>query len=126
MVLLLGGAGLVLADGGNPVLKRLAAAVLRQELEEAPRSSQCILRASESLHALGYRRKSRRAPTASTASFTGTDAARWLKTGTDSGCATAGRRSRQASCGSWRRKHPSASAPTWPCVPSCRMRSFPP
>jgi bacillithiol synthase len=54
MVRLLGGAGLVLADGGDPVLKRLAAAVLRQELEEAPRSSQCILRASESLRALGY------------------------------------------------------------------------
>ncbi len=54
MVHLLGTDGMVLADGADPALKRLAAGVLRQELEEAPRSSQCILAVSESLRALGY------------------------------------------------------------------------
>jgi bacillithiol biosynthesis cysteine-adding enzyme BshC len=54
MVHLLGGSGLVLADGADPALKRLAARILRQEVDEAPRSSQCVLAASESLRALGY------------------------------------------------------------------------
>jgi bacillithiol biosynthesis cysteine-adding enzyme BshC len=51
---LLGESGLVLADGADPRLKRLAADVFRQELEEAPRSARCILEVSESLRALGY------------------------------------------------------------------------
>lgn len=54
MVHLLGGWGLVLVDGADPGLKRLAAGILQRELDEAPRSSQCILVASESLRALGY------------------------------------------------------------------------
>jgi bacillithiol biosynthesis cysteine-adding enzyme BshC len=54
MVHLLGPSGLVLADGADPALKRLAAHILRQEMEEAPRSSRCVLTASESLRALGY------------------------------------------------------------------------
>lgn len=54
MTHLLGQSGLVLADSADPALKRLAAHVLQQEVEEAPRSSQCILTASESLRALGY------------------------------------------------------------------------
>ena len=54
MVHLLGASGLVLADGADPALKRLAARILRQETEEAPRSSQGVLMASESLRALGY------------------------------------------------------------------------
>ena len=54
MVHLLGGSGLVLADGADPALKRLAARILLQEVDEAPRSSQCVLAVSESLRALGY------------------------------------------------------------------------
>ncbi len=54
MVHLLGESGLVLADGGDPALKRLAAPIFRQEIEEAPRSSQAILGASQALRALGY------------------------------------------------------------------------
>ncbi len=54
MVHLLGESGLVLADGADPALKRLAARILRQEVDEAPRSSQCVLATSESLRALGY------------------------------------------------------------------------
>jgi len=54
MTHLLGGFGLVLADGADPALKRLATHILDQEIEEAPRSSQCILAASESLRASGY------------------------------------------------------------------------
>jgi bacillithiol biosynthesis cysteine-adding enzyme BshC len=54
MVHLLGASGLVLADCADPSLKRLAAHILRQEVEEAPRSSRCVLTASDSLRALGY------------------------------------------------------------------------
>jgi len=54
MVHLLGDSGLVLVDAADPALKRLGAGILRQEVEEAPRSSQCILAASESLRAQGY------------------------------------------------------------------------
>lgn len=54
MMHLLGGFGLVLADGADPALKRLATPILHQEIEEAPRSSQCVLAASESLRASGY------------------------------------------------------------------------
>ncbi len=54
MVRLLGGSGLVLADGADPALKRLAARILLQEVDEAPRSSQAVLSASASLRALGY------------------------------------------------------------------------
>ena len=54
MMRLLGEFGLVLTDGGDPALKRLATHILDQELKEAPRSSQCILEASESLRATGY------------------------------------------------------------------------
>jgi len=51
---LLGGYGLVLVDGADPALKPPAAAVFHQELAEAPRSSQAILRASQALRAAGY------------------------------------------------------------------------
>lgn len=54
MVHLLGEYGLVLVDGADPGLKRLAAGILQRELDEAPRSSRAILEASESLRALGY------------------------------------------------------------------------
>mgnify|MGYP001132242413 CR=1 FL=1 len=54
MMHLLGGFGLVLADGADPALKRLATRILDQELQEAPRSSRCILAASDSLRTLGY------------------------------------------------------------------------
>jgi len=54
MVHLLGESGLVLADGADPALKRLAARILRQEMDEAPRSSQCVLATREPLRALGY------------------------------------------------------------------------
>jgi len=54
MVHLLGDSGLVLVDGADPALKRLAGHILRREVEEAPRSSRCILAVSESLRALGY------------------------------------------------------------------------
>jgi len=54
MVQLLGESGLVLADGADPALKRLAAPIFRQEIEEAPRSSEGILAATRALRALGY------------------------------------------------------------------------
>ncbi len=54
MVWLLGGDGLVLVDAADPRLKRLAAEILRRELEEAPCSSQHILATSQSLRFLGY------------------------------------------------------------------------
>jgi bacillithiol biosynthesis cysteine-adding enzyme BshC len=54
MVSLLGDHGLVLVDPADPGLKRLAAGILRRELEEAPGSSQRILEATQSLRALGY------------------------------------------------------------------------
>ncbi|MFI5340109.1 MAG: bacillithiol biosynthesis cysteine-adding enzyme BshC [Candidatus Methylomirabilales bacterium] len=54
MVHLLGESGLVLADGADPALKRLAARILRQEVDEAPRSSQSVLATSDSLRAQGY------------------------------------------------------------------------
>jgi bacillithiol biosynthesis cysteine-adding enzyme BshC len=54
MVHLLGGSGLVLADGADPCLKRLAGRILLQEVEEAPRSSQAVLSSSASLRSLGY------------------------------------------------------------------------
>ncbi len=54
MVWLLGGDGLVLVDAADPRLKRLAASILRRELQEAPRSSQHILATSQSLRSLGY------------------------------------------------------------------------
>jgi bacillithiol biosynthesis cysteine-adding enzyme BshC len=54
MLGLLGRFGLVLVDGADPVLKRLAAPVFQQEAAEAPRSSQRILEASQALRALGY------------------------------------------------------------------------
>ncbi len=54
MVYLLGESDLVLADGADPALKQLAARILRQEVAEAPRSSQAVLSASASLRALGY------------------------------------------------------------------------
>ncbi|MBI3086798.1 MAG: bacillithiol biosynthesis cysteine-adding enzyme BshC [candidate division NC10 bacterium] len=54
MVHLLGGCGLVLLDGADPGLKRLAAGILQRELDEAPRSSRAILEVSQSLRALGY------------------------------------------------------------------------
>ncbi len=54
MVHLLGTTGLVLVDAADPGLKRLAADLLRREVDEAPRSSRCILGASESLRSLGY------------------------------------------------------------------------
>jgi len=54
MVHLLGESGLVLADGADPALKRLAARILRQEVDEAPRSSQSILATSDALRAQGY------------------------------------------------------------------------
>lgn len=54
MVHLLGESGLVLADGADPALKRLASRIIRQEVDEAPRSSRIILAASEPLRALGY------------------------------------------------------------------------
>jgi bacillithiol biosynthesis cysteine-adding enzyme BshC len=54
MTHLVGGTGLVLVDGADPRLKRLAAAIIQRELEEAPRSSQEILAVSQSLRALGY------------------------------------------------------------------------
>ncbi|MFB3818466.1 MAG: bacillithiol biosynthesis cysteine-adding enzyme BshC [Candidatus Methylomirabilales bacterium] len=54
MLGLLGRFGLVLVDGADPALKRLAAPVFQQEAAEAPRSSQRILEASRALRALGY------------------------------------------------------------------------
>jgi len=54
MVHLVGETGLVLVDASDPALKRLAGHILEQELEEAPRSAQSILGASEALHASGY------------------------------------------------------------------------
>lgn len=54
MVHLLGACGLVLVDGADPGLKRLAAGILQRELDEAPRSSRLILEASQSLRSLGY------------------------------------------------------------------------
>ena len=54
MLHLLGESGLVLTDSADPRLKRLAAPIFRQELEEAPRSSQQILIVSETLRGLGY------------------------------------------------------------------------
>lgn len=54
MTHLLGETGLVLVDGADPNLKRLAAGVVRRELEEAPRTSGAILDVSQSLRAAGY------------------------------------------------------------------------
>ena len=54
MTRLLGETGLVLVDGADPNLKRLAAGVFRRELEEAPRTSAAILDVSQSLRAAGY------------------------------------------------------------------------
>ena len=54
MTHLLGETGLVLVDGADPNLKRLAAGVFRRELEEAPRTSGAILDVSQSLRAAGY------------------------------------------------------------------------
>jgi len=54
MVHLLGETGLVLVDGADPRMKRLAADLFRRELDEAPRTSRAILEASQSLRALGY------------------------------------------------------------------------
>ncbi len=54
MVFLLGDCGLVLVDAADPRLKRLAAPILRREVEEAPRSSQEILAQTDRLRALGY------------------------------------------------------------------------
>ncbi|HSC70102.1 MAG TPA: bacillithiol biosynthesis cysteine-adding enzyme BshC, partial [Candidatus Methylomirabilis sp.] len=54
MLHLLGERGLVLVDGADARLKRLAADVFRRELDEAPRSARSILVASESLRGLGY------------------------------------------------------------------------
>lgn len=54
MTHLLGETGLVLVDGADPGLKRLAAGVFRRELEEAPRTSAAILDVSQSLRASGY------------------------------------------------------------------------
>ena len=54
MVRLLGDTGLVFVDAADPGLKRLAADILRREVDESPRSSRCILGASESLRSLGY------------------------------------------------------------------------
>jgi bacillithiol synthase len=54
MTRLLGETGLVLVDGADPNLKRLAAGVFRRELEEAPRTSGAILDVSQSLRAAGY------------------------------------------------------------------------
>jgi bacillithiol biosynthesis cysteine-adding enzyme BshC len=54
MVHLLGETGLVLVDGADPRLKRLAAGIFRRELEDAPRTSREILETSQSLRALGY------------------------------------------------------------------------
>ncbi len=54
MVHLLGGSGLVLADGADPSLKRLGGRVLLQEVEDAPRSSLAVLSASTLLRSLGY------------------------------------------------------------------------
>ncbi len=51
---LLGETGLVLVDGADPALKRLAAGVFRRELEDAPRTSGAILEVSQSLRAAGY------------------------------------------------------------------------
>ena len=54
MIHLLGERGLVLADGADPALKRLASHILLQEVDEAPRSSQHVLAASQLLHTQGY------------------------------------------------------------------------
>jgi bacillithiol biosynthesis cysteine-adding enzyme BshC len=54
MTHLLGETGLVLVDGADPNLKRLAAGVFRRELEVAPRTSGAILDVSQSLRAAGY------------------------------------------------------------------------
>ncbi len=54
MVHLLGETGLVLVDGADPRMKRLAADIFRRELDEAPRTSGLILESSQSLRALGY------------------------------------------------------------------------
>jgi bacillithiol biosynthesis cysteine-adding enzyme BshC len=54
MTHLLGDTGLVLVDAADPRLKRLAAGVLRREIEEAPRASAAILDVSRSLRSVGY------------------------------------------------------------------------
>lgn len=54
MVHLLGETGLVLVDASDPRLKRLAADVVRRELETAPATSCAILEVSQSLRAGGY------------------------------------------------------------------------
>jgi bacillithiol biosynthesis cysteine-adding enzyme BshC len=54
MTHLLGETGLVLVDGADRSLKRLAVGVFRRELEEAPRTSGAILDVSQSLRAAGY------------------------------------------------------------------------
>ncbi len=54
MVHLLGETGLVLVDGADPRLKRLASGIFLRELDEAPRTSREILEASQALRASGY------------------------------------------------------------------------
>lgn len=54
MMHLLGSTGLILADAADPALKRLAAPVFAQELEEAPATAQAILTVSEALRRDGY------------------------------------------------------------------------
>jgi bacillithiol biosynthesis cysteine-adding enzyme BshC len=54
MIHLLGASGLVFVDPAEVRLKQLAGRIFQQELHEAPRSSQCILSASQSLRSLGY------------------------------------------------------------------------
>jgi bacillithiol biosynthesis cysteine-adding enzyme BshC len=54
MTHLLGDTGLVLVNGADPGLKRLAAGLVQRELEAAPRTSTAILEVSRALRAAGY------------------------------------------------------------------------
>jgi bacillithiol biosynthesis cysteine-adding enzyme BshC len=51
---LIGDTGLVMVDAADPALKRLAAGILRREIEEAPRTSAAIMEVSRALRAQGY------------------------------------------------------------------------
>ena len=54
LTFLLGETGLVLVDGSDPNLKRLAAGILRREIDEAPRTSAAVLKVSQVLRSGGY------------------------------------------------------------------------
>ena len=54
LTFLLGETGLVLVDGADSNLKRLAAGILRREIDEAPRTSAAILKVSHALRSAGY------------------------------------------------------------------------